>query len=147
MEIKDFSAALRAMARNVDVLAERHDVAQMAQLRQEAADHVVQTRRHQDLIEELRRQVAAMERSLDGIGRMRRTVEADPLAAVPVLVEALMVIYGECENYTGSASCRVHSGRTRRADCAVEAWCEQCVARDALERAGALRPAGLEVKP
>lgn len=144
MEIKDFSAALRAMADDVDVLAERHDVAQIARLRREADERAVLARRDGDLIDELRRQVQFMGRSLDAIGRMRKNHLTEPADAVQILVEALLVVQGPCSNYTGPASCRDYRHRTRGARYAADAWCGPCVTRDALERVGALPQ---EVKP
>lgn len=143
MEINDFSAALRAMADNADTLANRHDYVQIAGLLKDVNDQAVKIQRDQDLIDELRRQVAAMGRSLDAIGRMRKHVLAMKTPdAVQVLVEALLVIDGPCATYIpDSWTCRTEGvGRTRGAKYGAEAWCTQCVARDALERAGALPP-------
>lgn len=142
MEIQDFAAALRAMADNVDVLADRHDVKDMAQLRRDAAQHEVDRRRDQDLIDELRRQLAAVTRYVDGIARLRRTMV--PGDTETVLAEALILIAGErCSSFT--SGCCADAGLTRGAKYGAEAWCTECVARDALERAGAL-PVG-EDKP
>lgn len=133
MEITDFAAALRGMADNVDVLADRHDVKDMAQLRRDAAQHEADRRRDADLIDELRRQVAASGRTLDAIGKLR--VMAD-YQRIQVTVEALLLIGRDgCSNYT-SGSCRDYRHRTRGAVATADAWCGECVARDALERAG-----------
>lgn len=138
-EIVDFAAALRQMADNADQLADRHDVAEMAALRRQVDEQAAKARRDADLIAELRRQVTAAWRSLDAIGRMRKNVlalkESD---AVQILAEALMVIDRDCDNYTGPSTCREDASRTRRAEFTADAWCDPCVARDALERAGAV---------
>lgn len=120
MEITDFAAALRAMAGKV-------------------ADQAVDSRRDADLIDELRRQLSAAHRSLDAIGRMRKqvlTMKAPD--AVQILCDALLVIDGPCANYIpDSWTCRTEGvGKTRGAKYGAEAWCAQCVARDALERVG-----------
>lgn len=143
MEIQDFAAALRAMADNVDVLAERHDVAKMARLQQLVVEQSGKAQRDTDLIDELRRQVQAMGRSLDAIGRLRKNHLAEPADSVQILAEALLIIGGTgCSSYHSGWSCRQErSGRSRVAECTAEAWCPECVARDALERAGALPPA------
>lgn len=135
MEIVDFANALRAMAGNVDVLAERHDVKDMAQLRRDAAQHEVDRRRDADLIDELRRQLAATTRYVEGIARLRRSIVPGDTEAV--LAEALMVIDGHCTNFTAGGRCP-DSSRSRNAPYAADAWCAPCVARDALERVGAL---------
>lgn len=140
-EIIDFAKALRLLADNAEALSERHDVAQMARLRHEADERAVLARRDGDLIDELRRQVQSMGRSLDAIGRLRKNQLTHPADAVQILADALLVIDGPCSNYTGPASCREYRHRTRGAKYTAEAWCDQCVARDALERAGALPPA------
>lgn len=64
---------------------DHHD---MAQLRRDAAEHVVERRRDADLIDELRRQLAAVTRYVDGITRMRRTIVPGDTEAV--LAEALI---------------------------------------------------------
>lgn len=138
MEIKDFAAALRAMAENADVLAERHDVAKMAQLQRDAAEHAVKVSRDADLIDELRRQVQAMGCSLDAIGRLRRNVHTEPADAAQVLADALLVIGHRCSTYRAPAECRTEPSMTRGAPYGADAWCAQCVARDALERVDAL---------
>lgn len=91
MEITDFAAALRAMADNVDVLAERHDVKDMAQLRRDAAQHEAERRRDADLIDELRRQVAASGRTLDAIGKLRVMADYQRSAAIQILADALLL--------------------------------------------------------
>lgn len=144
-EISDFANALRQMADNADHLSERHDVAGMAGLRRQVEEQAVKARRDSDLIDELRRQVKAMGRSLDGIGRMRKnvlalkTTDAD---AAQILAEALFVLDGPCAHYVpDSWTCRTEGvGKTRGARYGADAWCVQCVVRDALERAGALPP-------
>lgn len=140
MEIKDFSAALRAMADNADTLADRHDYVQIAGLLKDVNDQAVKIRRDQDLIDELRKQVEVMGRSLDAIGRMRKHVLAMKTPdAVQIFAEALMVIGSQCENLTSALGCRsASSGKTRGAHYGADRWCYPCVARDALERAGAL---------
>lgn len=139
MEIKDFAAALRQMAANADDLADRHDVAKMASLRSLVEAQTAKADRDSDLIDELRRQVSAMGRMLDAIGRTRKNVMFGDKDAVQVLTEALLVIAGEvhCESFMSPGSCRT-AGRTRGARYTDDAWCATCVARDALERAGAL---------
>lgn len=146
IQMKDFAGALRQMANDADWLAERHDVADMADLRRQVHEQAVKARRDSDLIDELRRQLAAMGRSLDAISRLRRNAQiapADKGTVIKVLAEALLVIDGPCDNYIpDSWTCRTEGvGRTRGARYSAEAWCVQCVARDALERAGALPPA------
>lgn len=93
--------------------------------------------RDADLIAELRRHVEIMGRSLDGIGRLRKTYLVGEQAGdvVQILADALLII-GErrCSNYVGS-SCQ-RSGRGRRAEFTAERWCDECIARDALDRAG-----------
>jgi hypothetical protein len=138
MQLGDFANALRQMADNADKLSERHDVAQMAALRAEVDTQAAKAQRDSDLIAELRRQVEVMGRSLDGIGRMRKAVLAGDQAAVQILADALLVLDGDCATYT-RGSCR-NSSRRRSALFTADAWCERCVARDALERAGALTP-------
>lgn len=135
MEITDFAAALRGMADNADKLAERHDVLEIAGLRRAVDDQAAKISRDQDLIDELRRQLAAVTRYVDGIARMRRTIVPGDTEAV--LAEALMLIAGDrCSSFT-SGSCRsATSGKTRGAPYMAEAWCDECIARDALERAG-----------
>lgn len=135
MEITDFAAALRGMADNADVLAKRHDVADMARLRRQVADQAVDSQRDADLIDELRRQAAGMGRSLDAIARLRGT---DIRSAVTIFGDALMLLAGPCANYIpDSWTCRTEGvSRTRGARPGTAAWCVQCVARDALERAG-----------
>jgi hypothetical protein len=135
IEISDFAGGLRQMADNADRLSERHDVAEMAGLRRQLEEQAVKARRDADLIAELRRQARSMNRSLDGIGRLRRGVLNGDVDAVQILADALLVLDGPCENYT-AGSCRHHPGRTRGASFTAEAWCGPCVARDALERAG-----------
>lgn len=139
MEIADLAAALRGMAGNVDVLAERHDVKDMAQLRREAAEHEVARRRDADLIDELRRQLKSTWRSLDAIGGLRKIVLTGhaPADVVQILADALIILAGpRCSTYT-SGSCRdANSGKTRGARFTAYAWCGECVAWDALERAG-----------
>jgi hypothetical protein len=144
MEISDFAGALRQMADNADQLGERHDVAEIAALRRQVEEQAVKAQRDGDLIDELRRQVKMMGRSLDGVGRMRKGVLALKSSdAVQILAEALFVLDGPCANYIpDSWTCRTEGvGRTRAAKYGAEAWCPQCVAHDALERAGALPPA------
>lgn len=143
MEIQDFAGALRQMADNALLVAERHDVAEIAGLRRQVEEQAVKAQRDGDLIDEQRRQVRAMGRSLDGIGRMRKGVLAMKTPdAVQILAEALFVLDGPCSNYVpDSWTCRTEGvGRTRGARYGAEAWCPQCVAHDALERAGALPP-------
>lgn len=136
MEITDFAAALRGMADNVDVLADRHDVKDMAQLRRDAAQHEADRRRDADLIDELRRQVAASGRTLDAIGKLRVMADYQRSAAAQILADALLLISRNgCSNYT-RGSCRDYRHRTRGAAATADAWCEECVALDALERAG-----------
>lgn len=75
------------------VVAERHDVAEVAALRRQVEEQAVKAQRDGDLIDELRRQVRAMGRSLDGIGRLRKGVLALKSSdAVQILVEALFVV-------------------------------------------------------
>jgi hypothetical protein len=76
MEISDFAGALRQMADNALLVAERHDVAEIAALRRQVEEQAVKAQRDGDLIDELRRQVKMMGRSLDGVGRMRKGVLA-----------------------------------------------------------------------
>lgn len=140
-ELIDFAGALRQMAANAETLANRHDLRHVAQLYQQVDDQAAAARRNADLVTELRRQVEAMGRVLDGIGRMRRVALNGDQAAVQILADALFVIDGQCEHFT-SSSCRSDtSGKTRGAPYLADAWCMPCVARDALERAGALPPA------
>jgi hypothetical protein len=135
----DFAADLRQMAAHAEQLAERQDVASVAELRRDLQQRNDQVDRDGDLIAELRRQVEVMGRSLDGIGRMRKGTLAGDQAAVQILTDALLIIAGDrCAAFT-SGSCRsVGAGKTRGAPYGADAWCEQCVARDALERAGAV---------
>jgi hypothetical protein len=143
-EISDFARMLRRAADDADALAERHDLRHMAQLCQQVDEQAVKAQRDSDLIDELRRQVRAMGRSLDGIGRLRKGVLAlKETDAVQILAEALFVLDGPCANYIADSwTCRTEGvGRTRGARYGAEAWCHQCVAHDALERAGALPPA------
>lgn len=143
-EINAFAAALREMADEADRLAKRHDMVQVAGLLRDVNDQAAKIQRDQDLIDELRRQVAAYGRSLDAIGRMRRHVlDMKAPDAVQVFAEALVLIAGErCSSFT-SGTCG-HAGRTRGAPYLADAWCHECIARDALERVGALLP---EVNP
>lgn len=137
-EIADFAAALRQMADNAEYLAERHDVAEVAVLRALVEEQAAKAQRDSDLIDELRRQVGGTVRALDAIGQMRRHVlNMKAPDAVQVFTDALLIIAGTgCSNYT-SRSCRdASSGRTRTAAFSAEAWCQECVAADALERAG-----------
>lgn len=138
-EIRDFAGALRQMADNADQLAERHDLRHVAQLHQMIDDQSAAARRNQDLVDELRRQVAGMGRSLDTIGRIRKSVLTGhaPADVVQILVDALVILAGvRCSSFT-SGSCRsATSGKTRGAPYLADAWCTECVARDALERAG-----------
>jgi hypothetical protein len=142
-EIIDFAKALRLLADNAEALSVRHDIAQMAALRRQVSEQSAKALRDSDLIDELRRQVTAMGRSLDAIGRLRKNLLTNPADAVQILVDALLMVDGPCSNYTGPASCRDYRHRTRGAKYAADAWCGHCVARDALERAGAL-PAGAD---
>lgn len=137
-EIADFAAALRQMADNADRLSERHDVAGMAQLRQQVEEQATQAQRDADLIDELRRQLATCAMRLDAIGTLRKNVltGARPFDVVQILGDALLILAGSCASYTGPSSCRDDPGRTRVAEYAADSWCESCVARDALERAG-----------
>lgn len=141
MEISDFAGALRQMADNALLVAERHDVAEIAALRRQVEEQAVKAQRDGDLINELRRQARAMGRSLDAIGRLRESVKAEPADAVQILGDALLLIAGErCSTFT-SGSCRNGtSGKVRGAKYGADAWCEPCIAFDALERAGALLP-------
>lgn len=141
LEVSDFAGVLRLMADNADHLAQRHDVAEMAGLRRRVAEQEVQVRRDADLIAELRRQLQSVWRQLDSIGRIRKLVLVGEAAdGVQILVDALLILAGErCSTYT-SGSCRDDRGRTRTAECTADAWCGECVAHDALERAGALPP-------
>lgn len=133
MEITDFAAALRGMADNADELAQRNDVLKVAGLLRAVDDQAVKIRRDEDLIDELRRQLAAVTRYVDGIAQMRRTIVPGDTEAV--LAEALILIAGErCSSFT-SGTCG-HAGRTRGAPYLADAWCHECIARDALERAG-----------
>jgi hypothetical protein len=137
-EIVDFASALRQMADNAEALSERHDVADMAALRRQVTEQAVKAQRDGDLIDELRKQLQVMGRSLDAIGRMRKHVLAMKAPdAVQILAEALLVIGDRCASFMSPASCRT-AGRVRGAKYGDEKWCDQCVARDALERAGAL---------
>lgn len=132
-EIRDFAGALRQMADNADQLAERHDLTHVAQLHQTVDEQAATARRNQDLVDELRRQVAGMGRSLDAIARLRRTGNG---SAVTIFGDALLILAGTgCSNYT-TGSCRDYRHRTRGAAATADAWCTECVARDALERAG-----------
>lgn len=136
-EIRDFAVAMRQMADNVELLAERHDVAEMGRLREAVAAHAVQARRDADLVEELRRQNVVMGRSLDAIGRLRKTVVFGDRAAVQILADALLLIEGQCSNYTTADGCTSESsGRVRGAATDADSWCDECIARDALTRAG-----------
>ena len=136
MEITDLADALRALGACADQLAERYDLAEMAGLHLVVAEQASKAQRDDDLIAELRKQLASLVRTVDAISRARRNTLAGPADIVQVLAEALMVIDGDCSHYGGSV-CRT-SGRTRRASGAADTWCTRCVARDALERAGAL---------
>jgi len=50
------------------------------------------------------------------------------------LDEALYLIAGEhCSTYTGESNC-VNAGRVRDAEYGADAWCDQCIARVALEQ-------------
>jgi len=136
LSVTGFADALRQMAANADRVADRHDIAKMARLQDLVAAQRDQAQRDADLIAELRRQAVAMGRSLDGIGKMLRTVPGDD---VKILADALLLISEQrCESFTGSWSCRdERSGKSRRSEhgtCGV--WCDPCIARDALERAG-----------
>ena len=145
MEIADFAAGLRQMAAHADLLAIRHDMVEVAGLRRQVDEQTVKAQRNCDLIDELRLQVQIMGQASDAIGRMRKnlTTSERPAEAVQILVDALLVIDGPCRHYAvGSYACREDDSRTRGAEYAADAWCEPCVARDALERAGALPPAG-----
>lgn len=142
MSVKDFADALRQMADNADRVAERHDVAKIGRLQDLVLTQRNQAERDADLIAELRKQVEAMGRSLDAISQLRKTVLVDQHACLPrvqILADALLLI-GEdhCESFTGSWSCRDEgSGKTRRGGGGTAGlWCDSCVARDALERAG-----------
>lgn len=138
IEISDFAGGLRQMADNADRLSERHDVAEMAGLRRQVEEQAVKARRDADLIDELRRQAKSLGRSLDGIGRLRKSVLRGDADVVQILADALLVLDGPCTIYT-AGSCRDHPGRKRGAPFTAEAWCEPCVARDALTRAGLVR--------
>lgn len=142
-EIADFAGALRQMADNAEALAERHDIAEIAGLRRQVDGQAARAQRDADLIDELRRQLLAHGNSLDAIGRLRKSVLAGdrPADVVQILVDALLLIDGGCESFT-SGRCR-DAGRIRFAPYTAEAWCQSCVAHDALERAGAL-PAGVD---
>lgn len=132
-----FADALRQMAENADRVADRHDIAKMDRLQNLVLTQRSQAQRDADLIAELRRQAEAMGRSLDGIGKLRKIAMVDDCVrdVVQILTDALLII-GEqgCSNYVGS-SCQ-RSGRGRRAEFTAERWCDECIARDALERAG-----------
>lgn len=134
----DFAAALRQMAAHAEQLAERHDVASVAELRRDLQQRNDQVDRDADLIAELRKQVEVMGRSLDGIGRMRKGTLAGDQAAVQILTEALFVLDGRCEHFTAGSCRSATSGKTRGARFGADAWCGSCVARDALERAEAV---------
>jgi hypothetical protein len=136
LSVNDFASALRQMADNADRVADRHDVAEMDQLHVKIGILTARAQRDGDLIAELRRQAVSMGRSLDGIGKMLRTVSGDD---VKILADALLLISEDrCANFTGSWSCRSDgSGKSRRGPYGTSAlWCDPCVARDALERAG-----------
>jgi hypothetical protein len=48
-------------------------------------------------------------------------------------LECIISDRGTCENFTGQHTCRDPlSGRTRGAYYGAEAWCDVCIARDAL---------------
>jgi hypothetical protein len=140
-EIPDFADALRQMAANADRLAERVDLREVAGLRRQVEEQASKAERDADLIAELRRQVEAMGRSLDAIGRMRKRMQmGDAADGVQILVDALQLAARDgCENFADGWSCS-GAGRTRGAMYAAKAWCLPCVARDGLERAGALEP-------
>lgn len=139
-EIRDFAGALRQMADNADQLADRHDLRYIAQLHQRIDEQSATVRRKLDLVDELRRQLASSNRSLDAIASLRRnalTSPGDKSGVIQVLADALVLLAGDrCSSFT-SGSCRsATSGKTRRAPYLADAWCTECVARDALERAG-----------
>lgn len=46
--------------------------------------------------------------------------------------DALRTIGTACASYTGDTTC-VSAGRTRGARYMAEAWCDQCIAREALD--------------
>lgn len=134
--VEDFANALRQMAENADRVAERHDVAEMDQLHVKIGVLQAKASRDGDLIAELRKHVEVMGRSLDGIGKMLRTVSGDD---VKILADALLLISEDhCESFTGHWSCRDEgSGKVRRGSVGTAGlWCDSCIARDALERAG-----------
>lgn len=136
MEITDFAAALRQMAANADLVAERHDVTKVAVLQRLIDQQDAQMQRNADLIDELRRQVAASGRTLDAIGKLRVMADYQRSATLQILADALLLISRHgCSNYT-RGSCRDYRHRTRGAAATADAWCEECVALDALERAG-----------
>lgn len=139
MEITDFAAGLRQMATDADKLAKRHDLSEVAELRRTIYARNAQAQRDEDLIVELRRQVESMARKLDAIGRMRkRVLFGESAEGVQILVDALLLIAGDrCTTFTPPANC-LSAGKTRGVRYGADAWCEGCVARDALVRAGAL---------
>lgn len=49
--------------------------------------------------------------------------------------EALEAIGRNCTAFTGNTNC-VNSGRTRGAPYTADAWCDQCIAREALNGGG-----------
>lgn len=137
-EIIDFAGELRQMARNAEALAERHDIAEIAGLRRQVEEQAAKAQRDSDLIGELRRQVESMSRSFDALRRLRKGALGAGPPAVEILADALLNINDGCESFT-SGSCReAGSGKTRTPLFTADAWCNSCVAHDALERAGAL---------
>jgi hypothetical protein len=80
-----------------------------------------------------------MGRSLDAIARLRGT---DIRSAVTIFGDALILLAGDrCSTFTSGSCSSGTSGKTRGAKYGADAWCSECIARDALERAGALPPA------
>lgn len=139
-EIRDFAAALRGMADNVDIIADRHDVTEVVRLRESLDEHMVRARRDGDLIDELRRHAEIMGRRLDAIGKLRRNALVGERAGdvVEILADALLLIAEDrCASFTTPEGClSPTTGRVRGAKFGAEAWCDACIARDALVRAG-----------
>lgn len=54
-------------------------------------------------------------------------------ARIGRLRAALTLIGTDCANYWGGTNCVTNGGRTPDAQYGADRWCDQCIARDALE--------------
>jgi hypothetical protein len=141
LALTDFADALRQMAENADKVADQHDIAKMARLQDLVAVLRDKAQQDADLIAELRRRVASAGRALDGISQLRgKALKGDQSGSVvDILADALLLISEDgCESFIEPWSCRdEESGRNRSDPLGTSGlWCDACVARDALERAG-----------